>query len=363
MHDGEYQGKQILKPETARLMHSRAFTNVPEMNGMALGFYEESRNGHRIIGHGGDTMYFHSDLHIMQDAGVGFFVSYNSAGKGEDSPRSWLWQKFLDRYFPYDPLAPAAGLNPKEDAKQVAGSYIVSRRSESNFMKVGNALGMVKIEAGEDGTISCDLLKDLNGKPKKFKEVAPLRFRDVNGQDRVAFRKDGASPLRLIIDFPFMVFDKVPWYQQTWFNLTVVIGSLAILLLFLLLWPLNYFLRRHYGKKLELSPGQRRLRLLARIGAVLNLAFAVAFALLFTSAMKNIGMMTPKLDPKIHLIQIVGILGVLATIAAALNAWRSWTNSSEWFWGRLGNWLVAVAFLGFTWFAVHFNLLNMSLHY
>lgn len=363
LHDGEYQGKQILKPETARLMHSRAYTNIPEMNGMALGFYEESRNGHRIIGHGGDTMYFHSDLHVMQDAGVGFFVSYNSAGKGEERPRSWLWQKFLDRYFPYEPPAPAAGLNPKEDAKQVAGSYLVSRRAESNFIKVGNAFGLVQIEAGDDGTISCGLLKDLNGKPKKYREVAPLRFRDVNGQDQVAFKKDGEAPLRLIIDFPFMVFDKVPWYQHSWFNLTIAIGSLAILVLSLLLWPVNYFLRRHYGKQLELSTGQRRLRLLTRVGVLLNLGFAVAFGLLFTSAMKNIGMMTPKLDPKIHLIQVVGILGALATVAAILHAWRSWANSSEWFWGRLGNWLVALAFIGFAWFAVHFNLLNMSLRY
>ncbi len=363
LHDGEYQGKQILKPETARLMHSRAYTNLPEMNGMALGFYEESRNGHRIIGHGGDTMYFHSDLHVIQDAGVGFFVSYNSAGKGEDSPRSWLWQKFLDRYFPYEPPAPAGGLNPKEDAKQVAGSYIVSRRSESNFVKVGNAFGMAKIEANDDGTITCDLLKDLNGKPKKYKEVAPLRFRDVNGQDQVAFRKDGASPLRLIIDFPFMVFDKVPWYQHTWFNLTVVIGSLVIMLLSLLLWPVNFFLRWHYGRKLDLPAGQRRLRLLTRIGSALNLIFAVAFGLLFTAALKNIGMMTPKLDPWILLIQAVGMLGAVATIAAILNVWRSWANSSEWFWAKLGNLLVAVAFLGFTWFAVHFNLVNMRLHY
>src|SRR6266705_3626880 len=30
------------------------------MNGMALGFYEETTNGHRIIGHAGDTQYLHS---------------------------------------------------------------------------------------------------------------------------------------------------------------------------------------------------------------------------------------------------------------------------------------------------------------
>src|SRR6266581_8352709 len=87
LQDGRWNDKQILKPETAKLMHSRAFGSDPRLNGMALGFYEETRNGHRIIGHGGDTLYFHSDLHLIHASNVGFFVSYNSAGKGEVSER------------------------------------------------------------------------------------------------------------------------------------------------------------------------------------------------------------------------------------------------------------------------------------
>ncbi len=105
LQDGKYENTQILKPETARLMHSRTFENLPTMNAMCLGFYEETRNGHRIIGHAGDTGYFHSDLHLMLDQNLGFFVSYNSAGKGESSPRITLWHAFLDRYFPYQPPA------------------------------------------------------------------------------------------------------------------------------------------------------------------------------------------------------------------------------------------------------------------
>jgi CubicO group peptidase (beta-lactamase class C family) len=100
LQDGKYEGGQILRPEIARVMHSWQFGLNPALNGMCLGFYEESRNGHRIIGHGGDTVYFHSDLHLVLDAGVGFFVSYNSRGKGDISPRTALWQHFLDRYFP-----------------------------------------------------------------------------------------------------------------------------------------------------------------------------------------------------------------------------------------------------------------------
>ena len=34
-------------------MHSRLFALDDSTNAMAYGFYEESRNGHRIIGHGG----------------------------------------------------------------------------------------------------------------------------------------------------------------------------------------------------------------------------------------------------------------------------------------------------------------------
>ena len=80
-------------------MHSRQFGLSPALNGMCLGFYEETRNGHRIIGHGGDTIYFHSDLHLMPDNGLGFLVSYNSAGKGDISPRTACGNIFLTATF------------------------------------------------------------------------------------------------------------------------------------------------------------------------------------------------------------------------------------------------------------------------
>src|SRR5437870_13676584 len=76
------------------------------MNGMAHGFYEETTNGHRIIGHAGDTQYFHSDLHLILDAGVGLFLSYNSAGKTGTRAREAVRHAVLDRYCPYEPAPP-----------------------------------------------------------------------------------------------------------------------------------------------------------------------------------------------------------------------------------------------------------------
>ncbi|HWP42166.1 MAG TPA: serine hydrolase domain-containing protein, partial [Blastocatellia bacterium] len=182
LQDGRLGDAQILRPETARLMHSRLFALDDAANAMAYGFYEESRNGQRIIGHGGDTQYFHSDLHLMPDAGVGFFISYNSTGRGETSPRTLLWEAFLDRYFPQAPPPASASAAAAEDARAVAGSYMLSRRSETSFLKTASLLGEFTVTPREDGMIEVAELRGPNGKPKRWRGVAPMTFLEENGQ-------------------------------------------------------------------------------------------------------------------------------------------------------------------------------------
>src|SRR5207253_155872 len=98
LQNGSYGRTRILQSNTAEMMHARQFSMDPAVNGIALGFFEENRNGLRIIGHGGDLMYFHSDMHLVPDKGLGFFISYNSLGKGDLDIRAAIWHKFLDRY-------------------------------------------------------------------------------------------------------------------------------------------------------------------------------------------------------------------------------------------------------------------------
>ena len=75
---------------------------MPAVNRMLLGFYETNRNGHRAIAHGGDTFWFHSDLHLFIDDGIGIFISMNSPGKeGAAGPiRTAVFEQFADRYLP-----------------------------------------------------------------------------------------------------------------------------------------------------------------------------------------------------------------------------------------------------------------------
>src|SRR5258708_12060363 len=161
-------------------MHPRQFSNLPDMNGMCLGFYEETRNGHRIIGHAGDTQYFHRDLHLMVDAGVGLYISDNSAGIGETRAREAVWHAFLDRYFPYDPPAAPVQSTTAADARLVSGRYLISRRSETTILKVSNGLGETKVSSDSDGRITADSIKHPSGQPKQLEEGGPLLFRPLH---------------------------------------------------------------------------------------------------------------------------------------------------------------------------------------
>ncbi len=363
LQNGQYNGVQILKPETAQLMHSRAFGLVPDLNGMAYGFYEESRNGHRIIGHGGDSQWFHSDMHLMLDDHIGFFISYNSAGKPGFSGRTAVWHGFLDRYFPYTPPAAQDFANAAQDAKLVAGKYWLSRRSADNIAAVTSALDQVDVTQNSDGTISINAFKDFAGNPKHLKEVAPMMFREAYGQSRVAFIKDYAGQQIAVTDLPIFVLQPVPWLKNQNFNVGTLVFAVVIFFLTLLFWPLNAMLRSHYGYRAELPPRYRRLRRWMRWICVLDLTFITCFGLWLVSVSDDIAMLSSNFNTKLHMLQVIGVLGVLGTVVAINYCLRSWSDSGLWFWTKVWNTLLMLACIGYTFFLLNWHSLNFRLNY
>ena len=363
LQDGQLGGARILRPETARLMHSRLFALDPAANGMCYGFYEESRNGRRIIGHGGDTVYFHSDLHLIPDAGVGFFVSYNSLGRGNAQPRTALWEATLDRYFPYTAPDQATLGSAKEDARAVSGTYVLSRRSDTSFLKAATLIGEFSVSAAEDGAIEVAQLTGPNGKAKKWREVAAMTFVEENGQDKLVFKPDQNGRMQLILPYPFFVGQRVGWFENNKVLLPVVGISLLIMLLTLVLWPVGWFVRRHYGHKLTLTPIERRLRLAVRVIFAVDLIFIVALIGLVVYGETHLEVFSDRGSIWFHLIQIVGVLGAVGTLVVLYNAFQSWRNRENGIWRKLQATLFVLACFGFLWFASAGNLLHFSSSY
>ena len=365
LQDGQFGNGHILKPETARLMHSRLFALDDAANAMCYGFYEENRNGHRIIGHGGDTVYFHSDLHLVLDQKVGFFVSYNSAGTSTglgDSPRGNLWEAFLDRYYPYSVHSePAAGA--KEAAKSVSGTYTLSRRSDTSFFKTASLLGEFTVSPAGDGDIEVSLLTGANGKPKRWQAISTTTFVERDGQDKLIFKPDQNGRLQMILPFPFFIGQPVGKLENGKLLLAVLGISLLVMLLTLILWPIAWFVRRHFGGKLELTPVQRLLRLGVRIVFLLDLIFIASLFGLVSYGLTHLEIFSSQGTKWFYLVQVVGVVGAIGTIVALLNAVFSWTSKRRSIWGKLGAALMLLACVGVLWFSLTGNLLHFSSTY
>ena len=239
------------EPETAKQMHGTALTILPRVNRMLLGFYETNRNGHRAIAHGGDTYYFHSDLHLFVDDGVGIFISMNSGGKegATGAIRTAFFEQFTDRYLPgeehdgrVDSTTAAA------HARLLAGTYINSRRSESNFIGLLGLLGPGKVSVNDDGTVGVSFLEGLNGEPKRWREIEPFVWREVDGKDLLAARVENGRVTMFTGDFisPFMVFTPPPAWKSPALVKWSLIGAVVALLLMVVAWPVAALVRRHY---------------------------------------------------------------------------------------------------------------------
>ena len=365
LQNGTYEGAQILTPETTKLMHARQRGKSDETDGMALGFYEESRNGHRIIGHGGDTNWFHSDLHLIPDANVGFFVSYNSGGNGKGSGRTLLWEQFLDRYFPSTPPAAPRVADAKEQAQKVAGNYLVSRREDSKFLRLLYLLEQTKVYPSptDEGAIEVSALTGYNEKPKAWEPIGNGVFREVHGQEKVVFQTDPLGRAELVTEYPFFDFFRPPAYLDAKLLVPVAIVSLCIVVLALILWPVGGLVRRHYARRLELPPGERRLRLWTRLACLLQVAMIAGYAILIIKGLEDLNLLTPKTDPWLHLLQVLAALALVGTLIALVNAARAWGSRQRGVWSKIGETLIALSCVGIAWIILAGRLLHVGPSY
>jgi len=366
------EASRILKPETVRLMHSVANRPAPSpgINAMAYGFYEENLNGLRVIAHGGDTVVFHSDLHLILQAGVGLFVSFNSAGKdgASHSLRQAIYEQFMDRYFPGPPAAPFVESGETQDRMKLAsGPYQLSRRVETNLFSFFYLFGQTEAKVTEDGALTLDSLTDPSGVPKKFRETAPWFWQDAEGKSRLTAVIGGdGKVVRLVGDWgPIFVFEPVPSFQDKRWILPAWGAAAVITLLAVLGWPVGGFVnwRRPLVPAAALpGPWQRGLRWASRLSALATLGFFVLLAaFLGIVSGGSLWLFTPQATGFLTAVQGFALLSVLATVGASAAAVGSWMRRR--LWRALGRTLLALACAMAAYMAVVFHFLQPLVNY
>ncbi|MEU8110976.1 serine hydrolase domain-containing protein [Micromonospora sp. NPDC048947] len=328
---------------------------------MTLGFFTEDRNGHRILGHGGDTKYFHSHLQIYPDDRAGIFLSLNSNGTGAlDSHelRESIVNGFADRYFPARDDQPTAGVDPATTARHAAlaaGTYESSRAIGSNFLTAIGLVGRTTVSVTDGNRLLVEP-GPLSDSPARYEEVAPWVWREVGGQRTIAMRATDDRVEAISFDSAFALLPVEPARAST-VAVPVLALSTVVLLLTVLSWPVGAIVRRRLGRAPRERAG-RTARILSRLAVAGTLLAFAGWMLSIGSIMSLQDVPGPVLRT-IQVLQLVGLLGVLPAAVRLVDDVRRHIG-----WRRItGSALILFALAGAGWFAVEFHLLAPSISY
>ena len=361
-------GGPLLNPATAQMMHAPAnhfYTSLPPM---ALGFYHEDRNGLNIVGHGGDTIFMHSDLHLFLNKNVGLYVSMNSAGKARavHPLREQLFEDFTDRYFPAPEQKLPTANTAKAHGDALSGHYVSSRAGGYNFFRLLALLGESKVTVDKDGILSVSTVTDASGAPRKWREVKPWVWQEVNGSDKLEAVVDGNGQVKMFSITPYAaIIEFLPAPGGLNAGWILPLGGLALLIIFIaaLGWPITALVRRRYKHAAGLTGRPLQLHRVTRATAWLYLAVVAGWMIVLTVINKDLTFLNGGADIWMRLLQLLLILAIVGSFIAAWNAWLVARSPGKHRIGTTWAVLVALAALFLAWACLDAGLLTASLNY
>lgn len=363
LQNGRLGDARILSEQTAQQMHSQLFTPDPRIPSMAYGFFESSINGHRIISHGGDTQFFHSNLWLIPDQNTGIFIATN--GVGGAAIATMLIYQYMDHYYPAAPgPAPAPSADFASRMKPYLGTYYSARRNFTTFERLMGGMPPYNLSLDANN----NLVLGVAGATLRLVEVEPGLLSDPNNANvQLVLHTDEAGQAYLLSSDPW-AYIKIPWYGTTVFR-DQMLQSVILLFLFSLVGWSSASLRGLLDRlrkrdKAGPQPNTRSfLPNLARwvaalFGPVLFVLFVGMDSLLNTkdpvSGYPVLLMVKP---PTFHILMVLPYILVGLALLMLVFALLAWTRR---YWGwtsRLHYSLLALSGLVVTWAMWYWKLL------
>ncbi len=351
--DEEISEVRILQENTARQMRATLYTPDPRLRGSAYAFADVTDNGVWTLGHEGYYPPMRSQLLLLPDQDLGIFFAFNTRDTGGLTTQHTGFQRaFFDHYFPapaVEPVTPPADF--AERAPRFVGLYRLASYPAATPDKVAQLFGgfVVEISAPGDGT----LVLPMAGLQWRFAEVEPLYFRQVDGPFSLIFTEDDQGRItQFYTDIqPQYAAFKLPWYETSAFNISLLMVSVLLLLSMLPVALVRAVIDRRRGG--EPQPAARTARWILLLISILNLAFLVGMMLGYHPPTELHGV-------ALHIKLLMGltVLSALLTALALVYIVLAWKNS---YWGivsRMYYTLVTVAAVAFVWFLNQWNLLG-----
>jgi len=224
LNGGVIDGKTIFSPKTAQAFRTPMYRPAPEAAGWNAGFQDIPLPGaRRGFGHGGATLYFHSNMVVAPDLGLGVFVSVNT-DSGANLPAT-LPATIIEHFYAKAPAVPAPSEMSYQQAKVYEGDYLTTRRAYSGLEGfINRILGRATIRATADGRLSVS-----EGETTTLFSAAgrPGVFKAIDGPLVLVFDANGDRPTRFYAARGFATYERIGLMRSP--NLLIWTAALAAL--------------------------------------------------------------------------------------------------------------------------------------
>jgi hypothetical protein len=267
---------------------------------------------------------------------------------------------FSDRYYPSDKKQAFISLS-RGELTAVEGTYESTRRSDSTKIAAGNLFEQRSTNVDKDGILHVEDVKNLRGRPIKWKPIAKDLWEEVDGQARLfAIRDDGGKVVRLAYNFPGVQAQRVRWYENGNYVLTAVGSSLGVLALVVIAVILRIGKRIFLHKRPRPAPhpGTLWLPFFSKLAAWVWVGMLLTIFIFFAIKGDDLNPPTPAWDKWLYLVNAVTGLALLLSLFAVISGVRVWSRSGLRTVTRIKFSLVALACLILSWFAIHWNIIG-----
>jgi CubicO group peptidase (beta-lactamase class C family) len=225
LNGGTLDGKTVFSPKTALAFRTPMYRPAPEAAGWNAGFQDiPLPGGRRGFGHGGATLYFHSNLVMAPDLGLGIFVSVNT-DSGVNLPAT-LPSTIIEHFYAPAPAVPPASAISYDQARAYEGDYLTTRRAYGGLEGfTSRIVGRANVRATPDGRLTVidgGVSTLFNGTDK------PGVFKAVDSPLVLVFDANGDRPSRFYAARGFSTYERIGFFRSAGLLVwTAIIAGLA----------------------------------------------------------------------------------------------------------------------------------------
>ena len=348
---GRYDQFQMLDSVTLELMESPAHRHHPSVNAMRYGFMDMSYNGITVIGHGGDTFWFHSLMALYPEFSTGLFISFNTdKGAGVYSE---VLEEFTDRYFPKRPLRKPIKVG-KKFLERFTGAYRINQYAHHDITTIASLLGDIVIARADSTRIKMVV----DEKAGYYIPADSLTFREEHGSKVIAFKENerGEITQMFIGNLSILALDKVSGLGSTSVHKTIFLVVAVITVMMLFYWPITSRARKGFepmGSTLLIPIGAK---FVAWVNYFLLATFYVGLLIIFRDP-ESIVFGVPV---SLKILLVVPFLLFLTTLLMFMNLYRLWGNRRYKVWSRVFYLLISLVSAAALWQLYYWNFVGFN---